>query len=81
MVINLQAKNHRRRRHDAKKYCMKVRLIADGREVRECVYYDGRRRMLIVNKRDGEGRWYLDPTTWEIATERIKARRVKLVRI
>lgn len=61
---------------------LRYRVIADGRDVTNgCWYVDARRRVLKLNKLDVHGESYLEWRNGEyvVATEYMKARRVRLV--
>lgn len=58
----------------------KYRAIADGKEIKEVFYYDGRRRIIGVILRKPDGGFYLSEDNKDVARKFFKARRCRLVR-
>lgn len=58
----------------------RYRVIADGKEVHEVFYYDGRRRIIGVILRKADGGFYLSEDNKDVARKFFKARRCRLVK-
>ncbi len=78
MVINFRGSRSQNKR--AHKLVRKVKILANGKEVRDVFYYDGRRRMYGTNLRNEQGQFFLNPDG-EVATMYFKVRSLRLVRI
>lgn len=82
MTINLRAKSMRHRSR-WQRYAMdhNVKVIGDGRVIKECFYYDGRRRIAGVHKIDADGNVILDRIAMDIAVEFKKFRRLRIIHV
>lgn len=58
----------------------RYRCIADGKEIKDVFYYDGRRRIIGVNLRNTDGQFYLTENMKDVARKFFKARRCRLVK-